>query len=237
MSELRRQSLINLFEVGVRGLVPPPTASEEAAGHVLCADRVWRPAGGSSPSSGVDSVNGRTGAVVLTKFDVGLGAVDNTSDDNKPVPATVNVALAGKADKIHTHDTSAIVSGVFPPARMATGAALQVLRRDATNAVLEFATPFYGTGTTRVVVADYTLDDSGIDELIVGNGSSLITVDLDTAGSKVNRKITVKNKGTAALNVTDAVNDIFTTNEETTITLQRGDSVSLWFDGTVWNVV
>jgi len=33
----------------------------------------------------VDSVNGQTGAVVLTKCDIGLGNVDNTSDVNKPV--------------------------------------------------------------------------------------------------------------------------------------------------------
>lgn len=33
----------------------------------------------------VDSVNGQTGAVVLTKADIGLGNVDNTSDVNKPV--------------------------------------------------------------------------------------------------------------------------------------------------------
>lgn len=40
--------------------------------------------GGGTPGA-VNSVNGRTGAVTLTKTDVNLGNVDNTSDANKPV--------------------------------------------------------------------------------------------------------------------------------------------------------
>lgn len=231
-----RQSLINLFAEGVRGLVPPPSAADVAGQYVLCADGVWRSSGSLSPTA-VQSVNGRDGVVVLSKSDVGLSNVDNTSDMAKPISTAVGNALLGKASKVHTHDTSAIVTGVFPPARLASGSALQVLRRDATNTVLEFWTPFYGTGVTRVVVANYTLDASGLDELIVGNASSLITVTLGTALAKINRKVTVKNKGTAPLNVTGSADEIFTTNEETTITLQRGDAVALWSDGTHWNVV
>ena len=39
----------------------------------------------SNPSGGVSSVNGKTGAVTLSKSDINLGNVDNTSDINKPV--------------------------------------------------------------------------------------------------------------------------------------------------------
>src|SRR4029077_17544023 len=39
----------------------------------------------ASAAAPVQSVAGRTGAVALTKVDVGLGNVDNTSDANKPV--------------------------------------------------------------------------------------------------------------------------------------------------------
>lgn len=39
--------------------------------------------GGGGGGGAVDSVNGRTGAVTLTKTDVGLSAVDNTADSAK----------------------------------------------------------------------------------------------------------------------------------------------------------
>ena len=44
----------------------------------------------------VTSVAGRTGVVVLTKSDVGLGNVDNTSDANKPVSTATQTALNAK---------------------------------------------------------------------------------------------------------------------------------------------
>lgn len=48
----------------------------------------------------VTSVAGRTGAVVLTKTDVGLANVDNTSDKAKPVSDATQSALDLKVDKV-----------------------------------------------------------------------------------------------------------------------------------------
>jgi len=48
---------------------------------------------GMGDSSGVVSVNNRTGAIILTKADVGLGNVDNTSDANKPVSTATQTTL------------------------------------------------------------------------------------------------------------------------------------------------
>lgn len=56
----------------------------------------------------VDSVAGKTGAVVLDKNDVGLGNVDNTSDADKPISNAVAVALGGKADVGHQHEAGDI---------------------------------------------------------------------------------------------------------------------------------
>lgn len=50
----------------------------------------------SVPSSPVTSVSWRTGAVLLTKTDVWLWNVDNTSDLNKPVSTAMQTALNGK---------------------------------------------------------------------------------------------------------------------------------------------
>ena len=47
----------------------------------------------------VISVNGRTGEVILTKTDVGLSNVDNTSDKNKPISTAQQTALNAKADR------------------------------------------------------------------------------------------------------------------------------------------
>jgi hypothetical protein len=54
--------------------------------------------------TGVSSVAGKTGAVTLTKTDVGLGNCDNTSDLNKPISTATQTALDGKAAASHTHD-------------------------------------------------------------------------------------------------------------------------------------
>lgn len=47
----------------------------------------------------VTSVSGKTGAVILAKADVGLSAVDNTSDAAKPVSTAQATALGLKMDK------------------------------------------------------------------------------------------------------------------------------------------
>lgn len=49
----------------------------------------------------VQSVNGQTGIVVLTKSDIGLGNVDNTSDLNKPISTATQTALDLKASIVY----------------------------------------------------------------------------------------------------------------------------------------
>lgn len=58
----------------------------------------------------VTSVAGKTGVVTLTKNDVGLNNVDNTSDLNKPISTATLSALNLKSDTTHNH------SGVYEPA-------------------------------------------------------------------------------------------------------------------------
>ena len=54
--------------------------------------------GGGGGGGAVDSVNGRTGDVILNKADVGLTNVDNTSDLNKPISTATQTALNAKED-------------------------------------------------------------------------------------------------------------------------------------------
>jgi microcystin-dependent protein len=53
----------------------------------------------ASAAAPVQSVAGRTGAVTLTKTDVGLANVDNTSDVNKPVSTAQQTAIDAKVAK------------------------------------------------------------------------------------------------------------------------------------------
>lgn len=46
-----------------------------------------------TPNGAVDSVNGHVGVVVLDKWDVGLGDVNNTADGDKPISVAVQAAL------------------------------------------------------------------------------------------------------------------------------------------------
>lgn len=62
----------------------------------------WIQQGGS----GVESVNGRDGAVTLTSADVGLSNVDNTSDASKPVSTAQAASIATKEPTISTGTTA-----------------------------------------------------------------------------------------------------------------------------------
>lgn len=54
-------------------------------------------------SAPVLSVAGRTGVIVLTKNDIGLNNIDNTSDLDKPISYAVQSGLSLKSDINHTH--------------------------------------------------------------------------------------------------------------------------------------
>ena len=58
----------------------------------------------------VQSVNGQTGNVALTKDDLGLNNVDNTSDLNKPISTATQNALDTKQDKL-TAGTNITING------------------------------------------------------------------------------------------------------------------------------
>lgn len=81
----------------------PPTGETGKIYIALNTNLTYRWSGSTyvqiSPSP-VVSVNGQTGAVVLTKSDVGLSNVDNTSDLNKPISTATQTALNAKQDSL-----------------------------------------------------------------------------------------------------------------------------------------
>lgn len=73
---------------------------DKAAGESLMLDAERTKLAGIQAGAQVNSVTsvaGKTGAVSLTKADVGLGNVDNTSDASKPVSTAQQTALNAKA--------------------------------------------------------------------------------------------------------------------------------------------
>lgn len=66
-----------------------------AGGQAIYNGTIWQNIG---TSSAVTSVNTYTGAVTLTKSDIGLSNVDNTSDLSKPVSTATQTALDLKAN-------------------------------------------------------------------------------------------------------------------------------------------
>lgn len=75
-------------------VVPTPVNPTDAANKAYVDANAGT---GGGTGGAVSSVAGRTGAVTLTKSDVGLANVDNTADANKPLSTAAQNALALKA--------------------------------------------------------------------------------------------------------------------------------------------
>jgi hypothetical protein len=113
----------------------------------------------SIPVDIVTTVNGRDGAVVLAKTDVGLSNVDNTSDAGKPVSTAQAAAIATKQDTIVAGTTAQYYRGdktwrdFFTDVRASTLTGLST----ATNAVITAAdTVLSALGKLQKQITDLT---------------------------------------------------------------------------------
>lgn len=97
------------YVVNVAGATPVSGVSDWEIGDWLVSNGTsW---GKVDNSDKVSSVAGKTGAVTLSKTDVGLGNVDNTSDANKPVSTATQTALNLKANLASPALTTPVISG------------------------------------------------------------------------------------------------------------------------------
>ncbi|MCY1502640.1 hypothetical protein D9M68_367410 [compost metagenome] len=91
-------------------LIKTLLASEKGANNgVATLDAAGKVPTAQLPASPVTSVAGKTGVVTLSKGDVGLGNVDNTSDADKPISTATAAALAEKVGKLTA--TAAFTNG------------------------------------------------------------------------------------------------------------------------------
>ena len=101
---------------------------------------------GVTAVNGVSSVNGKTGEVALTKADVGLGLVNNTSDLDKPISTATQSALDSKYSP--TNKPTAADIGALPAAGTAAAATKLATARTIAGK------SFDGTANISITAAD-----------------------------------------------------------------------------------
>ena len=158
----------------------------------------------TSAQAPVQSVAGRTGAVVVTKADVGLSNADNTSDVNKPVSTAQQTAIDLKMTQ---HNATVDPHPQYTtPAEASAAAPVQSVNAltgnvSLTTALIPELTNLYytdGRVQTYITGAGYNIKSLAS----VGAGASVFQS--NTAGAATLRSII----GTGALTVTQNANDI-----------------------------
>ncbi len=164
----------------------------------------------TSPTDTVTSVNGQVGMVSLTKSDIGLANVDNTSDDTK------NSAIATLTNK--TLDGSSNTLQNIPQAAV-------------TGLTAGLAAKFSRTVTT--ITSNITLDaEVNVDYVVfIGTGGAPI---LPTALGNINR-YTLKNIHATACTIATTASQ--TVEGLTTVTLAPDASIDVLSDGTNWRII
>ncbi len=95
----------------VNGNVEDISASKGVTNGIATLDATGNVPAEQLGNTPVQSVNSKTGDVMLVKGDVGLSDVDNTSDAAKPVSTATQTALNLKANK-HSPTFTGTVSGI-----------------------------------------------------------------------------------------------------------------------------
>lgn len=156
----------------------------------------------ASVAAPVQSVSGRIGNIILSKDDVGLNNIDNTSDLNKPISSATQQVLDNKAPLVHTHNSNDInnfnssVSGLLP----------------VTNII----------GNSGIVVSNngstYNISSTGLAYLSSANFNSLFVTGVPVSTSEH------KHNYTDITNFSSGIQDNLTT------TLLPGNFISIIYD-------
>jgi hypothetical protein len=181
----------------------------------------------------VTSVAGRTGAVTLSKNDVGLGSVDNTTDIAKPISTLTQNALDLKLNLNTATTKGDILAATAASAitRVGVGTNGQVLTADSTQAAgVKWATPSSGNMTVVSKTAAYTA--SNLDFVLCNATTAAFTVTLPTApnGGRISVKKTDSSSNAITVAPATGTIDSFA-NDKVTLQWQSQDYLS---DGTNW---
>lgn len=147
----------------------------------------------------VDSVNGQTGAVELTKADVGLGNVDNTSDADKPISTAQQAAIDAVRAENFDELFESVEDGVF------AAPVLEVLDPDNRQVAIL-------TGLEARADVFETVEDD-----VLSSSSTAILLDPD------NRELIARNDVQAQLDVYEGVEDGVLTPDRVAVLLDGDD--------------
>lgn len=133
----------------------------------------------------VKTVAGRTGDIVLTKVDIGLSSIDNTSDLDKPISTSVQTALNAKSDSSHQHnDVIKFNTGIGAESSLSTSsgtrntstghASFSINTTGSNNSA--FGSPslwqnLTGSNNTAMGAWSMIFNDSGSDNVGIGTGA------------------------------------------------------------------
>lgn len=134
-------------------------AASSMATHLVAADPhpQYATAAEVAAAAPVQSVNGMTGAVTITKADIGLGNVDNTSDASKPVSTLQLTAIAAKVDKNQARLDGRIHEKLNPLGSVAGSASINLANGSYVTATATGACTWTFGGTLAGYATAFTL--------------------------------------------------------------------------------
>ena len=161
----------------------------------------------------VTSVAGRTGAVVLTKSDVSLANVDNTSDVNKPISSATQTALNAKAASTTVASLNTLTGvaagstdlGTFTGTTASSNATIKNVIQNVANAVdtkqpiISVSDDGVSIGTVTPTLFNFTGAGVTATQAV---GSPTVTVNIPSGGTTTN---TLTGTGSA---ITSTVNGV-----------------------------
>ena len=127
-----------------------------------------------TPAPPVQTVNGMTGDITITKTTIDLANVNNTSDANKPVSTAAQTALGAKADTAVVNPTLLLKAPLASP--KFTGAVAIGTTTPASSAVLDITSTSQGLLLPRLTYVQKTAISSPVAGLI------LFCLDCGTSG-------------------------------------------------------
>ena len=134
-------------------------AASSMATHLAAADPhpQYATAAEVAAAAPVQSVNGMTGSVTITKAGIGLGNVDNTSDASKPVSTLQQAAIDEKVDKNQARFDGRIHEKLNPLGSVAGSASINLAGGSYVTATATGACTWTFSGTLAGYATGFTL--------------------------------------------------------------------------------